>query len=129
MGYMENTLKTRKSVCKRVVYDSVGIEKRFAEDLEANETVKIYAKLPSWFKVPTPLGSYNPDWAVLVEDEGQEKLHFVVETKGSNWWDDLRHKEGAKSKCDEKHFEVLAVSEKPAKYIKATSVDDMMGYS
>lgn len=125
-GYLKNTLETQKAVYQHVVYDSTGVEKRFAEALEANEAVKVYAKLPGWFKVPTPLGSYNPDWAVLIEDGGQEKLYFVVETKGSNWWDDLRHKEGAKIKCGEKHFEVLAVGENPAKYIKATSIDDMM---
>ena len=125
-GYLKNTLNTQKSVYEHVVYDSAGVEKRFAEDLEANEAVKVYAKLPGWFKVPTPLGTYNPDWAVLIEDDGQEKIYFVVETKGSNWWDDLRHKEGAKIKCGEKHFAVLAESENPAKYIKATSVDDMM---
>lgn len=121
-GYLKNTLETQKSVYQRVIYDSAGTEKRFAEHLEANETVKVYAKLPGWFKIPTPLGTYNPDWAVLVEDEGQEKLYFVVETKSSGWWDDLRHKEGAKIKCGEEHFAVLAVGENPAKYVKATDV-------
>ena len=125
-GYLKNTLETQKSVYQHVVYDSAGVERRFAEDLEANEAVKVYAKLPGWFKVPTPLGTYNPDWAVLVEIDGQEKLYFVVETKGSNWWDDLRHIEGAKIKCGEKHFAELAVGPNPAQYIKATSVDDMM---
>ena len=81
-----------------------GVEKSFAEDLEKNEKVKVYAKLPVWFKVQTPLGSYNPDWAVVVENDGEEKLYFVVETKGSTWWDDLRHIEGAKIKCGERHF-------------------------
>jgi len=125
-GYLKNTLETKKSVYERVVYDSAGVEKRFAEDLEGNEAVKVYAKLPKWFTVPTPLGTYNPDWAVLVEIDGKEKLYFVVETKGSNWWDDLRHKEGAKIKCGEKHFAVLAEGENPAEYHKATSVNDMM---
>jgi len=127
-GYLKNTLETQKSVYRRVVYDSAGIEKRFAEDLEANETVKVYAKLPGWFKVSTPLGTYNPDWAVLVESDGQEKLYFVVETKSSNWWDDLRHAEVGKIKCGEEHFKVLAVRENSAEYIKATSVDDMMSH-
>ncbi len=128
-GYLKNTLETQKSVYQHVVYDSAGVERRFAEDLEANEAVKVYAKLPGWFKVPTPLGTYNPDWAVLVEIDGQEKLYFVVETKGSNWWDDLRHKEGAKIECGKKHFKVLAVGESPAKYIKATNVNEMMRHS
>lgn len=127
-GYLKNTLKTEKdkSVYTHVVYDSTGVEKRFAEDLEVNEAVKVYAKLPGWFKVPTPLGTYNPDWAVLVESDGKEKLYLVVETKSSSWWDDLRHKEGAKIKCGEKHFEALAEGDNPARYIKATCVDEMM---
>ena len=101
-GYLKNTLKTQKSVYQHVVYDSAGVERRFAEDLEKNEAVKVYAKLPPWFTVPTPLGKYNPDWAVLVSIDGQEKLYFVVETKGSTWWDDLRHVEGAKIECAKK---------------------------
>jgi type III restriction enzyme len=128
-GYLKNTLETQKSVYEQVVYDSAGVEKRFAEDLEANEAVKVYAKLPPWFKVPTPLGTYNPDWAVLVEDGEQEKLYFLVETKGSGWWDDLRHKEGAKIKCGERHFAVLAEGDTPARYIKSTSVEDMLKHA
>lgn len=128
-GYLKNTLETQKSVYTHVVYDSAGIEKTFAEDLEKNEKVKVYAKLPSWFKIPTPLGTYNPDWAVVVEDDGEEKLYFVVETKGSTWWGDLRHAEGAKIKCGEKHFEEIAEDkDNPAQYIKATDVVGMMGY-
>ena len=128
-GYLKNTLEVQKSVYTHVVYDSGGVEKSFAEDLERNEKVKVYAKLPAWFKVPTPLGSYNPDWAVVVEDNGEEKLYFVVETKGSTWWDDLRHLEGAKIKCGERHFEEIAKdTQNPARYIKSTDVDGMMGY-
>lgn len=127
-GYLKNTLETKKSVYEHVVYDSSGVEKRFAEELESNEAVKVYAKLPAWFKIPTPLGTYNPDWAVVVDDEGQEKLYFVVETKGSGWWDDLRHKEGAKIACGKEHFAVLADDDNPARYIKAISVRDMLTY-
>jgi len=127
-GYLKNTLEVQKSVYDRVVYDSAGIERNFALDLEANESVKLYAKLPGWFKVPTPLGTYNPDWAVLVEEGGQEKLYFVVETKGSSWWDDLRHQEGAKIKCGEKHFEAIADGMNPARYVRAATVDDMLDY-
>jgi type III restriction enzyme len=75
------------------------VERTFAEQLEKNEAVKVYAKLPGWFKVPTPLGTYNPDWAVLVEKDGAERLYFVVETKSSLFTDDLRDKEGAKIAC------------------------------
>ena len=52
---------------------------------KSQRAIKVYAKLPGWFKVPTPLGTYNPDWAVLVEIDSRGKLYFVVETKGSNW--------------------------------------------
>nr|WP_262374997.1 hypothetical protein [Pseudomonas lundensis] len=127
-GYLKNTLETQKSIYTHVVYDSAGVEKTFAEDLEKNEAVKVYAKLPSWFKIPTPLGTYNPDWAVVVDDEGKEKLYFVVETKGSTWWGDLRHVEGAKIKCGERHFEEVANDENPARYIRAVDVNGMMAH-
>jgi type III restriction enzyme len=126
-GYLRNMLKdAQKSVFEHVVYDSGGVERMFAEQLEKNEAVKIYAKLPTWFKVPTPLGTYNPDWAVLVEVSGEERLYFVVETKGSMFVDDLRDNEAAKIACGEAHFQALAVGKNPARYIKARNVDDVM---
>jgi type III restriction enzyme len=126
-GYLRNMLKdAQKSVFEHVIYDSSGIERTFAEQLEKNESVKMYAKLPAWFKVPTPLGTYNPDWAVLVEVSGEERLYFVVETKGSLFVDALRDNEAAKVACGEAHFKALAVSKNPARYIKATKVDDLM---
>jgi type III restriction enzyme len=128
-GYLRNILKdAQKSVFEHVIYDSGGVERTFAEQLEKNEAVKIYAKLPGWFKVPTPLGTYNPDWAVLVEVSGEERLYFVVETKGSLFVDDLRDNEAAKIACGEAHFKALAVGENPARFIKATKVDDVMGH-
>ncbi|MFP3865921.1 DEAD/DEAH box helicase family protein [Pseudomonas capeferrum] len=127
-GYLKNTLETQKSVYTHVVYDSAGVEKNFAEDLEKNEAVKVYAKLPSWFKIPTPLGTYNPDWAVVVDDDGKEKFYFVVETKGSTWWGDLRHVEGAKILCGEKHFSEVASIDDSARYIRAVDVEGMMAY-
>ena len=127
MGYLRNMLKdATKSVFEHVVYDSGGVERTFAEQLEKNESVKIYAKLPAWFKVPTPLGTYNPDWAVLVEVSGEERLYFVVETKGSLFTDDLRDNEAAKIICGEAHFKALATDPNPARYIKATKIDDLM---
>jgi type III restriction enzyme len=129
-GYLRNILKNaQKSVFEHVVYDSRGVERTFAEELEKNESVKIYAKLPGWFKVPTPLGTYNPDWAVLVEVSGEERLYFVVETKGSLFADALRDNEAAKVACGEAHFKALAVGSNPARYIKATKFDDLMEYT
>jgi type III restriction enzyme len=127
-GYMENTLEVQKSVYTHVVYDSAGPEKTFAEDLEKNEKVKVYAKLPKWFKVPTPLGTYNPDWAVVVEDHGEVKLYFVVETKSSVKRSDLRYSEDAKMKCGKKHFQEVAEGQNAAQYINAIDVKGMMKY-
>ncbi len=125
-GYLKNMLAATKSVHEYVVYDSSGVERTFAEQLEKNEAVKVYAKLPGWFKVPTPLGTYNPDWAVLVEKDGAERLYFVVETKSSLFTDDLRDKEGAKIACGKAHFKALAVGENPAEFITARNIDDLM---
>ncbi|MFG1186292.1 type III restriction-modification system endonuclease [Xanthobacter aminoxidans] len=129
-GYLRNMLKdAQKSVFEHVVYDSGGVERTFAEQLEKNESVKIYAKLPGWFKVPTPLGTYNPDWAVLVEVSGEERLYFVVETKSSLFVDDLRDIEAGKIACGEAHFTALASGPNPARYIKARTVDDLMDHT
>jgi type III restriction enzyme len=125
-GYLQNMLMdTTKSVYEHVVYDS-NTERDFADALEKNDSIKVYAKLPGWFKVPTPLGSYNPDWAVLVEQDGDERLYFVVETKSSLFTDDLRDKESAKIECGKAHFQALAVGESPAQYVVARTVDDVL---
>ncbi|MBX3320982.1 MAG: DEAD/DEAH box helicase family protein [Nitrospira sp.] len=125
-GYLKNMLAATKSVHEHVVYDSSGVERTFAEQLEKNEAVKVYAKLPGWFKVLTPLGTYNPDWAVLVEKDGAERLYFVVETKSSLFTDDLRDRESAKIACGKAHFKALAVGENPAEFITARNIDDLM---
>ncbi|MGK2873048.1 MAG: type III restriction-modification system endonuclease [Alphaproteobacteria bacterium] len=125
-GYLKNMLMdTGKSIYEHVVYDSTP-ERDFADALEKNDAIKLYAKLPGWFKVPTPLGTYNPDWAVLVEDGGAQRLYFVVETKGSLFTDDLRNKERAKIACGKAHFQALANGENPARYVVARSVDDVL---
>ena len=125
-GYIRNMLtETRKSVFESVVYDS-GTEAAFADGLEKNEAVKVYAKLPGWFKVPTPLGSYNPDWAVLVEKDGAERLYLVVETKSSLFTDDLGDRESAKIQCGKAHFQALEVGESPARYVAARTVDEIV---
>lgn len=110
-------LASTRSPYDYVVLDSEGVERAFAQALESNEDVKVYAKLPSWFKVPTPLGSYNPDWAVLIERDGEERLYFVVETKGSLSAADRRGTENQKIRCAEEHFAALRVCEPPAQYV------------
>ena len=129
MGYLNEhnaRMNAEKSVYEHVAIDS-AVEWEFADQLEKNNAVKVYAKLPSWFKVPTPLGSYNPDWAVLIERDGHERLYFVVETKSSLFDEDLRDREGGKIKCGTAHFKALAVGENPAVYGKFTDVDGLLG--
>jgi len=123
-GYLKNMLEVTKSTHVHVVFDSSG-EKSFANDLEQNEAVKVYAKLPGWFRVPTPLGTYNPDWAVLIQTDEGERLYFVVETKGSMLLGDLRGMEDAKIRCAKVHFQTLAVGEEPAKYVVASKLKDV----
>lgn len=125
-GYLKNMLiETKKSVYEHVVYDS-DTEATFADALEKNEAVRLYSKLPGWFIVPTPLGSYNPDWAVLVEKDGAERLYLVVETKSSLFMDDMREKESARIECGRAHFKALQVREAPARYVVARTVDEII---
>ena len=106
-GYLEhNMIEAKKSVYEYVVYDSDN-EAEFAQKFEANEDIKLYAKLPDWFKISTPLGSYNPDWAVLIEKDGDKKLYFVLETKANVSEHALRQTEYQKIKRGKKHFEAL----------------------
>ncbi len=107
-GYLDDNMQVaNKCVYQYVVYDS-DTESRFALGLENSADVKLYAKLPAWFKIDTPLGGYNPDWAVVVEQDGQERLYFVVETKGTLLADALRPVEDGKIKCGNAHFAALA---------------------
>lgn len=110
VGYLnKNILEAKKSVYDHVVYDS-DVEAEFARSFEQSQDVKVYAKLPSWFKIETPLGNYNPDWAVLIDHDGGEKLYFVVETKGSILGEMLRPVEKAKIDCGRAHFKALGES-------------------
>ena len=124
-GYLRNLLDASKAVYEQVIYDS-ETERSFGDQLENNSAVKVYAKLPGWFTVPTPLGSYNPDWALLIEQDGSEKLYFVVETKSGLFADDLRDKERAKIECGKAHFQALGGSDRAAHYEIATSLDDIL---
>ena len=99
-------VESKKSVFDHVVYDS-DIELEFANAFEGSKDITLYAKLPAWFKIDTPLGTYNPDWAVLIEVDGKEKLYFVVETKSTLFTDALRPTEKAKIACGKEHFKAL----------------------
>jgi type III restriction enzyme len=82
-------------------------EQEFAQTLDNNERVSCFMKLPSSFKIDTPLGTYNPDWAVYVKGI-ETKVYFIVETKGTDIFGDLRPAEQDKIKCARKHFKVVA---------------------
>ncbi len=107
-GYLEsNMIKSSKSPYDHVIFDST-IEKNLSVEFEECNNVSVYAKLPNWFKIETPLGSYNPDWVVNWKDaDGEEKLFFVVESKGNLFEENLRRVESSKINCGKKHFKEL----------------------
>ncbi len=124
-GYLDKMIAAEKSVTEQIRYDSTT-ERTFAEGLNANEAVKVFAKLPDWFKVPTPLGAYNPDWAVLIATTEGDRLYFVVETKANLLIDDLRPREAAKIRCGEAHFREVANGGSEPTFIQAVTVDDLL---
>jgi type III restriction enzyme len=106
-GYLnKNMIESERSIYDHVIYDS-EVERDFASKFEDNTHVKLYTKLPGWFVIDTPLGKYNPDWAVLIDVEGTEKLYFILETKGSILEENLRVGELSKIACGHKHFKAL----------------------
>lgn len=84
-------------------YDS-QVEFDFLRDALTMDKVKLIAKLPSWFKVNTPLGKYNPDWALLIDKDGSENIYFIVENKAANFMNNGREMEKAKTECGRLHF-------------------------
>lgn len=123
IGYLnKNMQEAEKSAHDHVVYDS-DIESSLATSFEKNDDVKVYAKLPNWFKIDTPLGSYNPDWAVLLELDGLERLYFVVESKGTIFEDMLRDVEQAKIHCGREHFKALGTD---AQYVVASTYETLV---
>jgi len=121
-AYKQNlkTVKNQdKTLYNYIEFDS-NVEKQFAEDCENNENIEFYMKLPRWFKIETPVGEYNPDWALIFKDE--KKLYFVAETKGNIDEDQLRVSESMKIKYGEKHFETFEDIE----FKKVESIKDLI---
>lgn len=108
----ENAMKSEKSLYDLVVVDSQG-EMNFASELEKQEIVEVYTKLPRGFFINTPMGHYNPDWAVVFrEDSGVKHIYFIAETKGNATIEaDLRDVEKAKIACATKHFQSIGASD------------------
>ena len=102
-----SALEVQKSVYEYVVYDS-DIEREFAKKLDEREDIKLFVKLPSWFLIETPLGNYNPDWAILKHDG--KALYLVRETKATKNFLKLRTSEADKVRCGLRHFEAIDVS-------------------
>jgi type III restriction enzyme len=97
-------LEVKKSVYDYVVYDS-EIEREFAKKLDERDDIKLFVKLPAWFKVETPVGEYNPDWAIVKHDTST--IYLVRETKGTKDFLKLRTTEADKIRCGQRHFEAL----------------------
>jgi type III restriction enzyme len=123
-GYEDSLVPIERSIYDHVIADST-IERDFAEALDAMNQVKLFVKLPDWFVVPTPVGEYNPDWAIVfaVQDEfgeSREKLYLVRETKGALDENQLRGMEEMKIDCAKRHFEAIEVD-----YDVVTSAEDL----
>ena len=104
--YLSNLFEVNEGKQDKTLYNYVpidsNVESIFARDCEADENVKFYFKLPRGFKIPTPIGGYNPDWAVIFEND--KKVYFVAETKSSTDSSKRRVEENLKILCGEKHF-------------------------
>jgi len=110
-SWQDHLVPAEKSIYDQVEFDS-DVERRFVQDMERMQEVRLYVKLPGWFTVPTPIGDYNPDWAIVWqphdehgEPTGEPLLYLVAETKGTRDLDALRPDEARKIKCGERHFE------------------------
>jgi type III restriction enzyme len=105
-----NILEVKKHIYNFVKTDS-GTERRFAGELEQKENdVLVYAKLPNGFKIPTPVGSYNPDWAIVFDTSKIKYMYFIAETKGTMKTLQLKKIEESKIEYARKHFESLGHS-------------------
>lgn len=98
---------SEKTPYERVPYDSEDPEKKIAQALDVREDVRAFVKLPSWFTIDTPVGPYNPDWAYIKEERGQERLYLVRESKPTTDVEELRLNEQLKIDFAWRHYEVL----------------------
>ncbi len=96
------------------------VESTFAKDLESREDVQFFIKLPWWFKIETPIGGYNPDWAIVFEND--KRVYFVAETKSSLNADDLRVQEELKIQCGARHFATMD----DVKFQKVTKLSEII---
>lgn len=102
-----NAVSVANSVYDHIIYDSDTVERPFAVALDNDPQVKMFFKIPRAFKIETPIGTYNPDWAVYLDRDGAKKLYFVLETKGDTNLFSLRTPEQLKIHCGKQHFKAL----------------------
>jgi type III restriction enzyme len=109
-SYGSRVLKVKKSIYDGVIKES-NIEEEFAKVLDKDSRIKLFIKLPDWYAIETPAGNYTPDWAIVIEkvQDGrtEEKIYFVVETKGTNNIYELKPEEKIKIRSAEKRFELI----------------------
>jgi cation transport regulator ChaC len=109
VAYANRVVSVDKSIYDAIPFDS-EVEAQFARDLDSRSDIKLFVKLPPWFQVDTPLGKYNPDWAIVKQPDGEDcKLYLIRETKGGTRLSDLRESEQAKIACGQAHFAALGV--------------------
>ncbi len=89
-----------KTIYENYIPLDSSVESQFAKDCETSENIEFFFKLPFWFKINTPIGNYNPDWALVFK--GERKIYFVAETKSAG--QELRGSEKMKIKCGTEHF-------------------------
>jgi type III restriction enzyme len=116
---IDRLLEVKKSPLTHILWDSETIEKQMAADMDKSAAIKVFAKLPKAFKIPTPLGEYNPDWAIVKEDGDDQTVYLVCETKGD--LNNLRDDERQRIACGKAHFKELEVP-----FIAATSLDGVL---
>lgn len=109
-SYGSRVLKVKKSIYDGVIKES-NIEEEFAKALDKDSRIKLFIKLPDWYAIETPAGNYTPDWAIVIEkvqdSHTEEKIYFVVETKGTNNIYELKPEEKIKIRSAEKRFELI----------------------
>lgn len=105
-----NAMKAKKHLYDHIVYDSTN-EQAFATELDTNTNVAVYVKLPDGFYISTPVGHYNPDWAIAFYEGTVKHIYFVAETKGSMNSMQLRLIEDAKIHCAREHFKAISNGE------------------
>ena len=99
-------IEVDNSIYDAVLFES-EVERAFAEAMSTRTDIKLFIKLPWWFKIDTPIGTYNPDWAIVKQDDA--KVYLVRETKSTKDQLKLRGSEWAKIQCGKAHFDTLGV--------------------